>query len=276
MNLEKHLSETAFLVNESRSRMTDISRDTYSHLWLTNKTKLLWNDFAKKVYPHNDLALSIRNRYFLEHLITTTKKHKNTVFVNIACGFTSYPFLIKKDIKCIEIDLKPVINYKKNKIAKWQKENKLPKKTIDFVALNIEQNNDLLKLEKLLQNKLKGKHSFILLEGITYYLNIPTLKKIFNICANVQKYSDTIGFDYWTPKIKKHPVFIKLVKYFADKFNYKKQYNLFDTNFIFSIPKYKPLEITNITSKEIFYSNTSIMSDYNNILPVELAIIQRQ
>lgn len=68
MDVEKHISETAFLVNESRARMVELSKDIYARLWVTERTKKIWEDFAKHVYPHDDLELSIRNRYFLEHL----------------------------------------------------------------------------------------------------------------------------------------------------------------------------------------------------------------
>ncbi len=113
MKISNTISESALLVNESRSRRVDISKDIYSHLWTTEDTKKLWTDFNKKVYPYDDVELSLRNRFFLEKLNTYIKLTTNPVFVNIASGFTSYPFLVKNPCKCIEIDLEHIIKIKR-------------------------------------------------------------------------------------------------------------------------------------------------------------------
>ena len=116
------ISESAFLVNESRSRRVDISKDIYSLLWVTDSTRELWKDFCKKVYPFDDVELSLRNRFFLDRLNSFLHSKSNPVFVNIGAGFTSYPFLIKSPCICIEVDFKHVITYKQRKIEKWKKE----------------------------------------------------------------------------------------------------------------------------------------------------------
>ncbi len=112
----KSISDSAFLVNESRSRRVDISKDIYAHLWINESTNQLWNDFYSEVYTFDDIQLALRNRFFLEQLKSFIDKSSNPVFVNIAAGFTSYPFLITNPCKFIEIDLPYIIEYKQKKI----------------------------------------------------------------------------------------------------------------------------------------------------------------
>jgi O-methyltransferase involved in polyketide biosynthesis len=108
MDTEKHISDTAFLVNESRARKVDVSQDIYAEHWVRpgsrERVRDLWDDFAREVYPHDDLELAVRNRYFFAHLLKLVHTSENPVFVNLGAGFTSYPFLLNQNIACIEVD----------------------------------------------------------------------------------------------------------------------------------------------------------------------------
>lgn len=122
MDPMKKIAETAFLVNASRARMVEISQDRYAKLWVSHTTQELWNDFADKVYAQDDRVVSLRTRYFLDHLNSFIGSFESPVFINIGAGFTSYPFLIQGSCKCIEIDYEHIIHYKRNRIANWQRE----------------------------------------------------------------------------------------------------------------------------------------------------------
>jgi hypothetical protein len=82
MGYGKHISESAFLVNESRARNVGLSHDRYARLWVSDATRKLWEDFAREVYPFDDIELSLRNRFFLERLEAELRKDRTTVFVN--------------------------------------------------------------------------------------------------------------------------------------------------------------------------------------------------
>lgn len=274
MDIEKHISETAFLVNESRARMVELSKDIYSRLWVTERTKKIWNDFAKHVYPHDDLELSIRNRYFLEHLKKFVLNHENPVFANIGAGFTSYPFLLEKPCQCIEVDCQHVVSFKKEKIAKWQKEGLLPKREIEYFATDLEKNIDILK--ELFQKRIHDRMSFVLLEGITYYLEKSTLNSLLMIIKESQSTGSLLGIEFWKPDIATHPVFVRLKDYFKDHFGWAdRDYNLFDGDYLRSVKGYKIFEITDTTEQERVYLNTHIMEDYENILPTDFSILER-
>jgi O-methyltransferase involved in polyketide biosynthesis len=255
--------------------MIKLSGDIYADLWVNKKTLKLGDDFAHKVYKHDDIHLSIRNRYFLTLLESFIKKNKNSVFINIAAGFTNYPFLVKPKCKFIEVDYRHVIEFKKNKIDKWQHENKLPNRKIEFFAVDLQSKKDHYKLENAMNFWIKDTPSYILLEGITYYLKMPILKQLFEIFRRVQSKDSIIGFDFWRPEIKKHPVFIRMQNYFLDWFGFEKQkYNLFNLSFLKNINGYKIEEITDVTKQEKIFSNTNIMQDYNNILPTDFCVLK--
>lgn len=276
MRVEKHLSETAFLTNESRARRVEVSQDIYAHLWVTPETKKIWEDFSKAVYPHDDLELGIRNRYFLEHLKKFVSHHEKPVFVNVGAGFTSYPFLIDFPFESIEVDLLPVIEFKASKIQQWQKEGILPKRDVEFFPCDLRNARELKQLNKKLPHWIREKPSFILLEGISYYLEMPFLLRLLEMFKDNQQQGSQIGLEYWKPDIKDHPVFLKLQEYFKENFGYKdREYNLFGLEFIKTIKGYRAIEMTDTTEQEKIYSHTSSMENYEQILPTDFSILER-
>ena len=68
MDSEPDIALTAALVNESRSRREDLSRDRYARLWVTGQSRQQWDAFSREVYPLDDIELSLRNRFFLERI----------------------------------------------------------------------------------------------------------------------------------------------------------------------------------------------------------------
>ena len=167
----KSISDSAFLVNESRSRREDISKDIYAYLWINESTNKLWNDFYDEVYPFDDIQLSLRNRFFLEKLKLFINESSHPIFVNIGAGFSSYPFLVSKDCEFIEVDLPNIINYKQEKIKQFIKKGDISNKDITFLSADICNKFDLMRLKEHLINSIKNNPSFILLEGITYFIN---------------------------------------------------------------------------------------------------------
>ena len=280
MNTENHISDTAFLVNESRLQKLDVSKDIYAKYWVQPESYLrvhkLWNDFSKEVYPYDNIELAIRNRYFLEHLQNFINTRTNVVFINFGAGFTSYPFLINKNILCLEIDYHHVIEYKKNRVKQLQKNGVLPNRNIEFYSVDFNNFNECKKLKKWLAKKVKNTDSFILLEGVSYYLSIPVLNVIIELSRDIQSINSIFAFGYWRPHLITHPIFKKLQSFFSKKFGQETyNYNLFDKTFIQSINGYKILEITDVSKQEKILSNTNLLNDYNNILPENYAILSR-
>ena len=73
-----------------------------------------------------------------------------------------------------------------------------------------------------------------------------------------------------------NPVYKKFIKYFDEKFDHKRtQYNLFDIDFLKSIKEYDALEFTNIQQLEEKYLKTTILQDYEKILPENYVVLRR-
>jgi len=271
----KSISDSAFLVNESRSRRVDISKDIYAHLWINESTNQLWNDFYSEVYTFDDIQLALRNRFFLEQLKSFINKSSNPVFVNIAAGFTSYPFLITKQCKFIEVDLPYIIEYKQKKINQLKENGNLPKRDITFLSADICNKNDLIKLKKNLIPLIGNNPSFILLEGITYYLKREHLNHLLNMLSEIQTSDSIIAFDFWKPNIADHPVFKRLMRFFSDHFGFaENQYNLIDADFIQEINGYELVESTDIQELEKTYTEDNLLGDYNKIIPEYYAVLR--
>ena len=272
----KSLSESGFLVTESRARRFDISHDIYAHLWTTESTHVLWEEFSKKVYPYDDIELSLRNRFFLDTLNTFIHSTINPIFINIGAGFTSYPFLIKKPCKCIEVDLPNVIDFKKHNIQSFINEKKLPKKDIEFIAADLSKKEDMHYLHQELKTRINNHTSCIFLEGITYYLESIVLEKILEMCSIIQIKNSVLVFDYWDPTIVTNPVFNRFVSYFNERFGHKKnQYHLLDNDFITSIKGYRIEEKTDIQQLEKKYLKTALLKDSEKIIPENYIILKR-
>lgn len=269
------ISESAFLVNESRSRRVDISKDIYSHLWTTNSTSKLWNDFSSQVYPYDDIEISLRNRFFLENLKSFIEKTNNPVFVNIASGFTFYPFLIRNPCKCVEIDLKNVIDFKQEKIKIWIGKSILPQCNITFLPLDINKKVDIERFKNKSISLFKNNPSFILLEGITYFLTKEALNNLFSMISKVQLPGSILAFDFWKPTNSNHPVFTRLSQFFNKRFGFKEtNYNFLDLDFINNIAGYKTVELTNIQEVEKRFTKDNYLDDYDKILPEYYAVLK--
>lgn len=276
MKINNTLSESAFLVNESRARRVELSQDIYAHLWTNEDTKILWNNFSKRVYPFDDIEIGIRNRFFLENLKSFIDKSSNPVFVNIGAGFTSYPFLIEQSCEFIEVDLKHVINYKSLRIDKWMKEGILPKRNIMFLPADICNRNDVKRLKKILSQLLQKYNSFILLEGITYYTESSSLEYLFRIFSELQNTGSILAFDYWQPSNINHPIFQRLRTFFSEYFNFKNtNYNFMDKKYLESIIGYRIHNIKKVQDLEKEYSDIFFLNNHESILPEEYVILKR-
>lgn len=277
MDIEKHISESAFLVNESRARNVALSQDRFASLWISDATRELWEDFTQTVYPYDDIELGVRNRYFLERLNDQIATGHIASFINVAAGFTSYPFLINNPCRCVEIDFDHVLAYKQSRIATWQNAGKMPHREIAYFPADLNDPDDVQSLEHQLQSLLHGARSFILLEGITYYLRMDVLQGLFDLFSRIQPTGSVLAFDFWKPEFAHHPITERFKTFFAERFGYRElDYNLFDEDFVRSRPGYELLEVTNVQEQERILSGTNILANYEEILPENYALLRKE
>lgn len=276
MEYGEHISETAFLVNESRARNTELSHDWYAHLWVTDATKKLWREFSREVYPLDDIELSVRNRFFLECLETALTRDPQTVFVNFGAGFTSYPFLTVRPCECIEVDFAHVCDFKQRKITEWRRAGVIPERDVEFIAADLGDEADVERLGDVLSRSLSDRHSVATLEGISYYLDMDSLVGLFAMLRALQRPGSVISLDFWTPDDASGPVHTRLKQFFSKRFGIEKaSYNIFDIDFLRSVDGYEVSEVTDVQELERVYAGTSHLADPDKIIPEHYAVLTR-
>ncbi len=278
--LQQNISDTAFLVVESRARRVDVSGDAYAQYWVPPERRAavaaLWNDFSREVYPNDDLELGIRNRFFIESIQHFTAVHRNAAFVNLGAGLTSYPYLLPGNIACFELDLPSVVAFKQQRIEELSVSGILPPRNLKLRAVDIMEARGRLHLRDFLATIVGDRPTFFLLEGLSYYLNFLVLDELFEILREAQPVASQVGFDYWRPDLAQNPIFQRLRVFFVERFGFPaKDYCLFDPSWFAKIEGYRVLALSDVASCEAAYAGSNVLSDNDATLPENYAILER-
>lgn len=269
------LSGTAFVVNVSRSEKVMLSKDIYAKLWTTEEAVFLYHELRKNVYQYDDLFISLRHRFFLEKQKEFIKTHNNPVIINIGSGFTNYPYLLEGSFEYVEIDLENIINYKKEAIERFMKQDLLPFRDIYYYPINL---NNVIDREYL-RSKLNGaiassNRSMVIMEGLTFFLDKKVLDFIFQLLGSTMKKGSEIVFDFWEPDAMEYPVLQKLRTYLTERFGYEqKEYFLFDKDYIESKKDFVISEIKKISEVERTYAGTNHFENKENVIPANLCTL---
>jgi len=114
------------------------------------------------------------------------------------------------------------------------------------------------------------------MEGLTYYLEKDLLSTLFDMFAQVQSKGSVLAFDFWTPESESNPVFLRFVDFCERRFGHRKQsYTLLELSYVGGIPGYELLELTDIQALEKVYSGTRVLSNFDEILPENYAVLRR-
>ena len=213
-NIDIH--ETAFMTSMFRSMNEDLSKDYYSMLWNTMKTKRWVDDYLQEVSQEEVKTHCIRNRYFLETLKNLCSNNKVEVLINFGSGFSMYPFLLDSSLAHIEIDKPAIVNYKQDQLTKWMHSGELPKREISFIGIDFTQDytNKLWKDLK----EIKGtKKSLILIEGVLFFLKESETIKLFDFFESIQDQGEYIGSVSYRHNIKQSKVFNRLLDFFNNR-----------------------------------------------------------
>jgi O-methyltransferase involved in polyketide biosynthesis len=168
--MERTLSDSAFLVNESRARAEELSKDPFAKLWVDDRVRALWQLYTDAIYPFDPIQLGVRNRFFLHQAAAFFQTHADPVFVNIAAGFSSYPLLFARAIESIEVDLPQVGAFKTAELGEFRTQGLAPNRAVTYSAADLHDPQDRQALARLLESRCRGRSSFVLVEGLTYYL----------------------------------------------------------------------------------------------------------
>jgi O-methyltransferase involved in polyketide biosynthesis len=266
-NIEIH--ETAFVTSSFRAFDENLSQDNFAKLWQNSKTEKWIEEYLDQVSSEETYTHCLRNRYFLDKIKDLVQNQEIEVLINFGSGFSMYPFLLNEKLINIEIDKPEIVDYKKNKIKDWQKENVLPKRNIHFIGVDFSENYKENLLSKI--NSIKAdKPCFILVEGVLFFLDREETDNLFDFFNKIQKSEDYIGSASFQETIKETKAFQNLLSFFNQKvsktnesdyqtiedkyYSSKKDYKLIDHQDYFSLSK-KYGNKTNLVKELILNEN---------------------
>lgn len=269
------VSGTAFVVNLSRARQVALSEDTFAHLWVTPETQPLWDELAREVYPHDDVSLSLRNRFYLTRLRAFVAANPSPTFVNLGAGFTSYPQLVDARCHSIEVDLPGIVAHKRERIDAWVREGILPARSLGFHAADLMRPADLDHLATALDGWCADP-SFVLMEGLVYYLSRPVLDRLFSMLAHAQQPGSLVAFEYWPTDAARYGVYRRLEAYLARQFGRATHgYTLLDPAAVGAVAGYAVAETSDIAAEERLHASTRVLQGIDDRLPIQFVVLRR-
>lgn len=252
-----NIHETAFVTAMYRASDEKLSKDIYAKLWNSKKTEVWVDHFIHEVSIYEKFTHCLRNRYFYDKLASFITKNKIELLINFGCGFSMYPFLLNQKLISIEIDKPEVIAYKKDKIKKFQSDNKLPLRNIHYISTDFASDFESGLFEKI--KAIKGnKQSFILIEGVLFFLNKKETDKLFELFRRIQSPDEFIGSVSFDDSVQKLDVFNRLLSFLNP--NNTKQFPNYQT---IPIDYYQSLTDYKIIDKQDYYSLSKTFSPQN-------------
>tara|TARA_Y100001933_G_C19015077_1_gene571068 strand:- start:31695 stop:32567 length:873 start_codon:yes stop_codon:yes gene_type:complete len=268
--------ETAFVTADFRATDVALSKDRYAHLWPSEGTKIYRKAYVDSVSRHEPFAHCLRNRYFLEAIENLFNEQKIELLINFGCGFSMYPFLLPKTMAHIEIDMPHSINYKKEKIADWCASKKLPKRNISFLEADFTSNYEPQLLEKIAS--IKGnKRSFILLEGVLFFIGRPETERLFKLFSTIQGTDEYVGSVSFQKEIESRTAFKKLIQFTEERLvaNEKFCYQTVEDRYYLNLDDYAMVDHQNTFTVANKYVPATIL-DPDEVLDEHFYVLKKK
>jgi O-methyltransferase involved in polyketide biosynthesis len=180
---------------------------------------------------------------------------------------TSYPFLLKNPCDCLEIDDQHLVSFKQENLRTWQNQGKLPLRNLSFFAADLHNPGDLDRVKQTLKSTIQERPSYVLMEGITYYLDLTVIQQILDILGQYQTSSSIFACDFWTPDMINNPAFLKLETYFVERFGYgTNHYTFLEPTWFNSLKSYQVLALTDVVEQEKQYNSTNILEQHQPLI----------
>jgi O-methyltransferase involved in polyketide biosynthesis len=270
------IHETAFMTATYRASNEALSKDPYSRYW-TNPQTDEWNrHYGEKVSPDEPFTHCLRNRFFYETIQQLVQNNEIEVLINFGCGFSMYPYLFDSNLMHIEIDQQDVIEYKKAAVDELQNAGKLPKRNIHYISkdFNLEKQELVDEIKSITQ----GRTSFVLLEGVIFFLNQKITEELFDLIAQIQTPRSYFGSVSFLDRIEETPCFQRLIAFAEQELilEGKFEYHTLPTSFYTSLPAYDLVAHEDYVSLSKQYSPANAIKDGDEILNEQLYLLQRK
>jgi O-methyltransferase involved in polyketide biosynthesis len=276
MNGSIKIHETAFMTATYRATYEELSKDPYSRYWTNPKTDAWVEQYGEAVSPHEPFTHCLRNRFFYETINRLVANKEIEVLINFGCGFSMYPYLFGTDLMHIEIDQKDVIEYKKRTIKELQDAGKLPLRKVHYISKDFSLEKQ--ELVDAIQSITQGRTSFVLLEGVIFFLNQKITEELFKLIAQVQTPGSYFGSVSFLDRIEETTCFKRLIN-FAEReliLEGKFEYQTLPTSFYTSLPMYDLVEHEEYVSLSKKFSPANTIENGDEILNEQLYLLQRK
>lgn len=270
------IHETAFVTATYRASNEELSKDNYSKKWKNPKTDKWIENYVKKVSIEEPFVHCLRNRFFYETIRRLIEQEKIEVLINFGCGFSMYPFLFHERLINIEIDQKDLIDHKKTHIQSLIKKGELPKRKIHYLSKDFNLQKE--ELESEIKEIVKGKKSFVLLEGVIFFLSRKSTNELVELISKIQSKESYFGSVSFLDTITETKCFKRLVKFYKEEviLNNKFEYLTLPTKYYETIPAYKLIKHEDYVSLSKKYSPENIIENGDLILNENMYILKKK
>ena len=282
MSAKEHtLSSTAFLTAMARARREDISSDFLAHAWLppemTSEFNAFYQRYSQGVCEVEDTGLALRNRYFLGKLREFQTTNPYGVFINFAAGLSSYPFLLERSMESYEIDRAEIIEFKASRIKQLAERFTPLTRSVKFLEADLSDPRACTSTFETLTSGVRGRPTFVLLEGISYYLSPDRWQTCLQKIANLQERGSVLAFDFWPPSAREHQVFERLRRFYQVEFDWQPaDFHLIDPDSLTALDGYSGARITNALAEEAAFFGKPLPQEYDATFLEHYAIFRRE
>lgn len=171
----------------------DVSHDAIAHMWPDKSTSL--TGFTDAATEEN-LQVCLRSRYFLEHLKCFLGRHSDARILLLGSGLASYPYLLENRGRWTEVDITPMVEYKRARATALIKAGQIRAADVTYLGADISRRDQL---HGVMKDFLDGAKTptMIVVEGLLYYLSEGIESEIFQLAATGQSRGDEFAFDFW-------------------------------------------------------------------------------
>jgi O-methyltransferase involved in polyketide biosynthesis len=212
------VAATSLLVNESRARLPDLSRDRFARDWIPEVLRTavheLWADYAEAVYPHDDVVVSVRSRSIIELLEAALHAAPDLVLVNVGAGFTSYPWLLPLR-RTLELDRPEVVRAKRMRIDELWRSGILPHRDVTLVDVDLLAVGAVERVRTAIEGvTAPGAPLAIVMEGVAFYLDRATVMGLVGLANSLADEVVAAAVSYWPAHAEENPVLRRQAEWF--------------------------------------------------------------
>ncbi len=215
---EIEVHDTAFLTCWCRASDETLSGDPYAKYWVTPKAERWVRTYIKEVSREEPFVHCLRNRFFLDRISTFLADNPEGTLVNIGAGFSLYPYLLPSSHRFCDVDVEPIVTLKFQNLQAWVGAGRFPFRDITFFPAELDDRESRKELEQRLLAWIAGSPTFILIEGVLFYLQPDSVHPIFEMFARLQKTGDQVGSVSFLPEIRRTEVHRRLLDYLGRYF----------------------------------------------------------